>query len=164
MSFVKDKKLFGKINFIDILLVLIFAIVALIAYKILMGSSATISSKYVETTCIIRLENLPMGTHLYINEGDEIYDNETKAYIGKVVSYEVEDYEKVTENLQDGEYTISFVPGKERIFLKLSVEVGDFDSDLITENNYYIKVGKEIFMRGPCYAGSGYITFIDRLE
>lgn len=164
MKFIKDKKLFGIINSIDILLVVILAIVALIAYKILIGSSTTVSSKYVATTCTIRLENLPKGAYSYINEGDEIYDNETKTFIGKVVSYEVEDYEKVTEDLEDGEYTTSLVPNRERIFLKLNVEVGDFDSDLITANNYYIKVGKQVFLRGPCYAGSGYITFIERIE
>ena len=87
-----------------------------------------------------------------------------KRHVSEIQSFEVQEYKRMIEDFESGKYVEAVVPNRETIILTLETSVYDANSDLITENNYYIKVGKELYLRGPSYAGGGYIIRVDRLE
>lgn len=163
MKIIKDKKLFGKISFFDVAIIFIAIVVVIFAYKYLYGSSGvSVGNTYFTVQFQIKMDNLPVGTNEYIKKGDLIYDNETNVYVGKVVDFNAGEYVKIIQDYNNNAYVQSTVPDRETIILTLETDVYDASSDLITENNYYIKVGKELYLRGTSYAGSGYIIKIDR--
>lgn len=163
MKIIENKKLFGKISIFDVIIAIIGIAVLIFAYRYLYSSkSISVGNTYYNINFQVKMDNLPIGTNEYIKEGDSIYDNETNVYIGKVVKYEVREFEKIVEDYENNAYVQSVVPDRETIILTLETSVYDAKSDLITNNNYYIKVGKELYLRGSAYAGSGYIIKIDR--
>ncbi len=166
MKVIENKKLFGKINLIDILIVIVILIVGIIAYKVIFKSetAVNIGAKYFTTTYMLKLEGLPKDANEYLEIGADVYDNETNVYIGKLKDFSVDDYKLVKTNFETNEFVEAVVPNGENIYVTIEVAVSDQGADLITSNNYYIKVGKHINMRCKNLAGGGYITFVDREE
>ena len=133
------------------------------AYNYLYSSSSVkVGNTYNNVNFQIKLDNLPVGTSEQINNGDLIYDNETNVYIGKVTNYETQEFKRIIEDYENKKYVEAVVPDRETVILTVETSVYDAGADLITANNYYVKVGKELHPRGPSYAGSGYIIHIDR--
>jgi len=167
MKIIKDKKLFGLINIVDILLILIIAVGAFFGYKILFKGDSTsigLGQKYTSVKYTVRLDNLPEGVSEYINIGDLAYDNETNAYVGKVVSFTSGEFLSSRENNINNEFVLSSIPLRETVYLTIEVDVSDQGADLITANNYYIKVGKPMSVRAGRFAGDGFVSYIERLD
>ena len=164
MKIIENKKLFGKINVIDIGIILVILVVGTVAYNIVFKGETTagIGAQYFTTNCMVRIENLPIGASEYLKVGSDVYDNETNTYIGRLKEVTSGDYMVIRTNREMDTFVESKVPGKESVYLTLEVKVTDQGADLITENNYYIKVGKALSIRSSNFAGSGYITTIDR--
>lgn len=164
MKIIENKKLFGKINVMDILLLLIILIIGIIAYKVVFQSETAVSigAKYFTTTCTLRLDGMPKGSSKYLQVGADVYDNETNVYIGKLVEAKSGDYVSIRTNHETESFVESKIPNQETVYLTLEVSVSDQGADLVTANNYYIKVGKAISIRSNQFAGGGYITTIDR--
>ncbi len=157
----ENKKLFGKINIFDIILLVIVLIAAVVAYMFL-GNKDNVTTNSVEKKYSIKVEKLPLGTTDKIKVGDKVYDNEINTFIGEVVSVEKKDYTRVVENHQTNEFVLAKVEGFENAIVTIKVSLNDLGSDLKTNNDYVIKVGKKVCLRGPDYAGTGYITYIER--
>lgn len=164
MKIIENKKLFGKINLIDILLIIIILVAGILVYNIVFESEATVSigAQYYTTTCVIRLDNMPVGASEYLKVGADVYDNETNVYIGKLTEASSGDYILVKTNRETNEFVESKIPNKETVYATVKVEVSDQGADLVTSNNYYIKVGKYMSIRCNNFAGGGYINYVDR--
>lgn len=164
MKLVENKKLFGKINLMDIIISVVILVVAVIAYNVIFknDTSAGIGAKYYTTTCTMRFEGMPVNASEYLKVGADVYDNETNTYIGKLVDVTSGDYLTLRANKENDTYVESKVPNKENVYVTMEVSVSDQGADLVTANNYYIKVGKAISIRSSNFAGGGYITTIDR--
>lgn len=161
MKIMENKKIFGKINIFDIIILLVVLIVAVLLFMFLRNTNETTSTAQ-EKIYTIKLEKLVAGTSNNIKQGDKIYDNEINSFIGEVVSVEKKDYTKVIENYETNEYVEAVVEDYENAILEIKVGLNDSGSDLKTSSDYIIKVGKQVFLRGPNYAGSGYIIQIER--
>ncbi|MBO5142557.1 MAG: DUF4330 domain-containing protein [Clostridia bacterium] len=164
MKVIENKKLFGKINLMDVLiLIVIFAVVA-IGYKVVFKSKTTVNvgAKFFTTTCIMKIEDMPIGSTNYLNVGADVYDNETNVYIGKLIDFKSGDYNVIKANKETNEYVEVKIPNKENVYLTIEVDVSDQGADLVTSNNYYVKVGKYLSIRSSNFAGGGYMTFVDR--
>ncbi len=164
MKIIENKKLFGKINFLDILIVVVILVVGVFAYKKLFteGGKVSIAAKYETLTCTIKVDNAPVGSDKFLKIGADVYDNETNTYIGKLLEFNTDDYYTTRENKESGEFVKVAVPEKISCYLKVEVSVSDAGGDLITGNNYYVKVGKKVDARCNNFAGTGFITLIDR--
>lgn len=164
MKWIENKKLFGKINLMDVVIIFVILVVGIMAYKVIFQSDTTVSigAQYYTTTCTIKMEGLPEGSSEYLKAGAAVYDNETNTYIGTLVDMTSGDYLTLRTNSENNTYVEAKVPGKETVFITVEVNVSDQGADLITADNYYIKVGKPISLRCSNFAGSGYITLIDR--
>lgn len=164
MKIIEDKKLFGKINVIDIGIAVVLLIAALLVYRIVFQSETTVSlgAKYFTTTCTLRLDEMPEGASNYLTVGSDVYDNETNVYIGKLVGVTSGDYLTIHTNHETESFVESKMPNQETDYVTLEISVSDEGADLVTANNYYIKVGKAISIRSGNFAGSGYVTKIGR--
>lgn len=164
MKIIENKKLFGKINFMDIILLCVIFIVAIVAYKVVFQSETTVSlgAQYFTTTCVVKVDGMPEGASEYLTVGADVYDNETNTYVGKLVEVKSGDYFTLRQNKENNTYVQTKIPGKETVYATVEVNVSDQGADLITAENYYIKVGKPVSIRSSNFAGSGYITLIDR--
>ena len=97
-----------------------------------------------------------------VKEGDKVYDNETNAYIGEVVAVEVSEYMVRSVNRETNEFVNSPFPDKYNVVMTIENDLVDTGKDLKTVQDYIVKVGKHVYLRGGLYAGSGYIVYIER--
>lgn len=164
MKIIENKKLFGKINLMDIIIIAIILVAGIVVYNIVFSSETTVNmgAQYFTTTCTIKLDDLPVGASEYLLTGADVYDNETNVYIGKLIGAKSGDCIIIKANQETGEFVESKVPNKENVYATLEVAVSDQGADLVTANNYFIKVGKYVSIRCHNFAGGGYITFVDR--
>lgn len=164
MKIIENKKLFGKINLVDIIIILVVVLAGIVVYNLVFKGEAVsgIGAEYYTTTCVAKFEDLPSMASTYLNVGTSVYDNETNTYIGKLKRVSSGDCIKIKQNLENNTFVETKVPGKETVYLEIEVSVSDQGADLITSDNYYIKVGKAISVRSGNFASSGYITTIDR--
>ena len=119
-------------------------------------------AKFFTTTCVVRLDAMPVGSSEYLEIGAPVYDNETNVYIGKLVDFKSGDYKQTKINYETEEFVETVIPGYESVYATVEVNVSDQGADLITADNYYIKVGKYVNVRCKNLAGGGYISSIDR--
>lgn len=164
MKLIENKKLFGIINLIDILIIVVLLVAGLLVYKTVFQSETVVSSgaKYFNTTYTIRIDALPQGASKYLEAGAAVYDNETNVYIGTLKDFVSGDYIEVNVNKETNQFVEAVVPEYETVYANVEVSVSDQGADLITAENYYIKVGKRVNMRCKNFAGGGYITLIER--
>lgn len=164
MKIVENKKLFGKINILDCIIILIILVVGITVYGIVFKSdtSNSVGAQYFETTYVAKLDDLPVGASNFLKLGAAVYENEKNTYIGKVVEINSGDYIKIEENYETNTYVETKVPNKETVYITISVDVADQGPDLATTGSYVIKVGKSINLRSTNFAGNGYIIKIDR--
>ena len=165
MKLIEDKKLFGKINIIDILLVVIIIVGGAFAYtKVFKGDGAvSIGAKYYTTNYLMRVQSVSEDLMNFLEVGTEVYDNETNQYIGKLVSFYSGDCMVDVRNLVDDTYVLSKIPDKVNIYMKIEVSVAEHAGDLINSSNYFVKVGKYVNIRTGKFAGGGYILEIDEI-
>lgn len=166
MKLIENKKLLGKINIMDIMLLLVIFVVGIVAYKVVFKSETAvgIGAKYFTTTCTMKLDALPEGASNFLEVGTDVYDNETNTYIGKLVEAKSGDYLTIRPNRENNTFVASKTPNQESAYITVEVSVSDQGADLITADNYYIKVGKAVSVRSGNFAGSGFITTIAREE
>lgn len=164
MKIIENKKLFGKVNLMDIIIIAVILVAGIIVYNVVFSSetSVNVGAQYFTTTCSIKLDDLPVGASEYLLTGADVYDNETNVYIGKLIEAKSGDCINIKTNHETNEFVETIVPNKETVYATLEVDVSNQGADLVTANNYFIKVGKYISIRCQNFAGGGYITFVDR--
>lgn len=161
MKIIENKKLFGKINVIDILIVIILLAVLALCYAIF-GNKGTAIQNGQMYTFQYEMQNIILTTANSIKVGDKVYDNETNAYIGEVTNVEISNCQQINVNYDTNEYISVDVPGKYNALITIQNNLIDTGTDLTTQDNYVIKVGKRVYLRGGLYAGAGYIVYIER--
>jgi len=162
MKIIENKKLFGKINIVDILLVVIILAGGLIAYNKVFknDSNVAIGAKYYTTTLKMRVESVSPELMKFLETGVDVYDNETNQFIGKLVGFESGDCYMNATDYSGDRYVSSLVPEKINIYLIVEIQVAERAGDLINSSNYFSKVGKYINVRAGKFAGGGYIIEI----
>lgn len=161
MKIIENKKLFGKINIIDICILLFLIAIFLIIY-VYLGKTKANQLQTQEYNFQYEMQNVAKQTADSIKAGDKIYDNETNAYIGEVVEVEVTEYMVRTVNHETNEFVNSIFPDRYNVIITLKNNLADTGKDLKTVDDYVVKVGKRVYLRGGLYAGSGYIVYIER--
>jgi len=156
---VKNKKFFGLFNLFDIVIAVIVLALAFGAYFF------THKEKIVETKKLIymvELNDLPSGFSENINKGDKITDNVKNYSMGTVTDFKTEPYKKLTEDYKNGKMTDSIVPDRESVILTIEADVTESESDFRVDGNFLVKAGLEANVKGPGYAGSGFIITVKR--
>ena len=160
----KEKKQFKwRPNLFDIVIILI-GIAAMAVILLVMRPAATNVSKTVTMTYTIELQNMPEGTSELVQAGDSLTDNIKNLSMGSVVSVTAVPYTVSTANADGTHVYQSEVPGYETVRIVVEANVSITDSSLVTDGGYTVRVGNSVAVKGPCYAGTGYLIDIDREE
>lgn len=158
-----DKKIFGKINIIDIILVVIVLVLIVVAY-LLFGNKVAGGSETSKYIFQYEMQNVYKDVAESVTVGDNIYDNETNEYVGTVKAVEIMEYKIPVPNFKDDVIVNTAIPDKYVALITLENSLIDSGKDLLTQQGYVIKIGKQEFVRGPNYAGGGYIVYIERAD
>lgn len=161
MKIIENRKLFGKINIIDICIILLILVILVFAYMYF-GRTTVNVTKTDKYTFQYEMQNVPEQIANSVKIGDKVYDNETNAYIGEVVNVEVSEHMVRSVNHETNEFVNSPFPDKYNVVMTIENNLADTGKDLKTVDDYVVKVGKHVYLRGGIYAGSGYIVYIER--
>ena len=153
-----EKKKF-KLNIFDIVIVVIVLCIGVGLY-VFTHRETTIDTK--KLTYKIELNDATPGLADYIHEGDQLYENTKNYSMGNVVSVETVPYTKITQDYENERYVDSVDPTSERVIITVTANVTETDSAYAVNGQYIVRAGNEIFVKGPGYAGEGYVIQIER--
>lgn len=157
-----NKKVSKKINFFD-LIILVIVIIAIIFVSIMYYSKdKKVVNSSTKMTYVLELVNNPLGFSELIKVGDSLNDSIKNFSMGKVIKVEKTPQKTILNDLVNNIIVESDIPDKERVVLTVEADVVDNGMDLLIENSYDIRVGKDIYVKGNGYSGVGYILEIKR--
>lgn len=145
----KEGKLFGKINIIDLLFLIILVVAVVGGASRFKESPISVesTSKGVMTFLV---DNVRMPTAENITEGQEIYSSDKGTYLGKIIRKTVNPYEDVVE--YEGQWVKAPVPDKYSIYLDVEVDIKDSDKsyavgseEIRVGNDYRVKTKTSAF-------------------
>jgi hypothetical protein len=154
-----------KINFFDI--VIIIVVIALAgAYAVhRMGGGSAVGSSAVETKKIVyklEITDLDKNTEGLIKKGDSVMDKVKKYDVGTVKSVEFYPSKRLAEDKENAALVYTEEPDRYSALLTIEVVCKDDGDTLTSESGFEIRVGQGVSLVGPGYSGAGYITSIER--
>ena len=163
MKLFENKKLFGKLNILDLIIIILILVVGILGYVFLKsGNTSLVNNNQKEYIFTIQIQKANKNILSKIELGDKIYDNENNKYLGEVISKEEKEYREETSNYENNIYEYATNDKYINVNIKLKNNLQDNGNSLTTNDDYKIKVGKNVYVRGNDYAGSGYIISIER--
>lgn len=158
MALIDSKgKLFGKINIVDLLIVLLIISIAGGAYLVFFGGS---DKQVVETTKVVydfEITNVNMDFIEAITPGDPIRDSTRGNELGTVVSKTSRKATMLNEDLINGRYIIADVPDAYDVVITIEARADITPANIIV-GGAEVKVGKKFFIKGKGYANQGFVT------
>ena len=156
-----------KLNLFDgIVILLALAVGAVLLYMNLKPAPApagdTSTPAAATTQYTIRIMEALPGTGALIESGDLLLDVVKNYELGTVVSATVR---PATDSIIDEEalaYVTAEIPGYEDIDIVVEATVTYGEEKILVGSGYELRVGEEIFVRGPGYLGSGEVYAIER--
>ncbi len=158
--FIDEKgKLFGKVNLLDLLVVLIIIVALAFGGYYFIGKDGSVGSKMsIEYTVEVVKKDEKFFEHII--PGESVVDGKTKQPMGEIVSFEKHDCKIISQDDRDMSLKLDTVEGKFdgtiKIRLDADVSYPDFKS-----GNETIKIGKSVEYRSESAAIHGYIIGID---
>ncbi len=152
-------RLFGKINIIDLLIVLLIIVIAGGAYQVFLGGK---SKQVIETSKVIyefEITNINMDFIDAINPGDPIRDNVRGNELGTVVGKASRNATMLNEDIINGKYVIADVPDMYDVIITIEGQANITPANIII-GGAEIKVGKKFSIKGKGYANQGFVTKI----
>ena len=152
----KNGKLFGKLNIIDLVVVLlIIAAIVFIGMR-LTGGHESSSLKTAEYT--FKIERVRKQTvDAWTKNAVGIVDAENKDHMGDIIAISYEPA-RVFVKKSDGTYAIAEHTDRYDVTLTLTVGVNETDEGYYTENNTYIAPGKDMGLSNRYAQSFGVIT------
>ena len=149
-----------RINFFDVVIVVIVACVVIAAYVFLNRGEAAAATK--KLTYKIELNETTPGMENYIRIGDDLMENTKNYHMGKVVDFEVKPYTKITPDYENNRFVDSADPSHNTVVITVEADVTETDSSFAVDGQFIVRAGTEIFVKGEGYAGEGYVVEINR--
>ncbi len=150
-------RLFGKINIVDLLIVLLVLLTAGGVYFVFFGGS---DKQVVETSKVIydfEITNVNKDFVDAITPGDPIRDSTRGNELGKVVSKASRKATMLNEDLINGRYIIAEVPDAYDVVITIEAQANITPANIIV-GGAEVKVGKKFFIKGKGYANQGFVT------
>lgn len=158
---IKNGKLFGFVNVIDLLAMIIVVLAVWLILPSFVGSANSdimVSGGTPKTVYFtIELPQTNMEFFEKVEIGDQINDNIRGYYYGIVEDIYYEPAKKVMEDIENGSYHYEEVPDKIDVYL--TVKASGTESDMeITAEGQPIKFGGTLTVKGKGYVGAGYVV------
>lgn len=161
MKLIDEKgRLFGKLNIIDLLIVLIiFAGIFGINYKLgfIKQIGAGDSQKRAEVKLWVK--NIAPYTVDAISEGDAVKEVKSNTVIGKIIKKEVRPTKDVGTDAS-GKWVISEVPERYDVFITLETSTSTVNQD-IKLGSKEAKVGAGLDVKGPKFQVTSYVIGVE---
>jgi hypothetical protein len=139
---VKDGKLFGKINLIDLLVILlIIGVVAGTVYRFSSPEATVSPNKQIDY--LLKIEGVRPFTEKFYEVGLDCYDNKTGTFIGEIAGVRVEPYESLGLN-SDGTMTRVAHPTYVTIYVSVWVNGRETNNSLYANESFTVKAGGKI--------------------
>ncbi|MBQ9280050.1 MAG: DUF4330 family protein [Clostridia bacterium] len=150
-----------RINWLDIIIILVLLIVAIAGYSYLKRDNVDISPNTEKVVYQIRTNECLANVYDYIEEGSVLRDSIKNYNIGTIVA---KDYEKSKRySVSQDTREIVETELEDKIDIILTVEANATVTDKkISVGEYPLKVGNEAYIKGKGYAAGGYIISIER--
>ncbi|MDI6816854.1 MAG: DUF4330 domain-containing protein [Actinomycetota bacterium] len=141
MALIDEKgRLFGRVNLIDVALVISVLVVAALVFVVLRGQGkvATVREDKTVTYTMIVKEIRP-DVAAFIKKGDLVKKQVTMGPIGKVIGIEIKPAEEVLETA-DGGKALSVSPTEKDAYITVETK-GRVGNDIIATGNEVLRVG-----------------------
>lgn len=116
----------------------------------------------IQYTIVLR-KTVP-GTGAQVETGDSIVDAVKNFGLGKVISAEVVPAQDFAIDTENQAYVLTDVPNKEDVYITVESSATVTDEAVTLGSGYIVRVGQDIYVRGPGYLGSGRVYAIERGE
>ena len=140
----ENKKKF-KINFFDIVIILIVVCVGAGVYFFRHKSPAAATKKL---TYVVELNKTTPGLEDYIRIGDDLTENTKNYNMGKVVDVETVPYSKITPDYENNAYVDSVDPYYSTVLITVEADVTETASSYAVDGQYVVRAGTEVFVKG----------------
>jgi hypothetical protein len=150
-------RLFGKINIVDLLIVLLVISLVTGVYLVFFGGS---DKQVVESSKVVydfEITNVNKDFVDAINAGDPIRDSVRGNELGTVVSKASKKATMLNEDLENGRYIIAEVPNAYDVVITIEAQANITPANVIV-GGAEVKVGKKFFIKGKGYANQGFVT------
>lgn len=144
-------RLFGKINIIDLLFLLILIIAVVGGISRFRNSSISVEN-VTEGKMTLLVDDIRAISAENIVEGEELYSYDKGVYFGKIVSKNVVPYEKEIE--YEGQWVKAPVPDKYSVYIDVDVDVTETDKAHMVAGQE-VRVGTEYRLKSKSIGFSG---------
>lgn len=149
-----------KINFIDILIILV--VVLVVSFVVKYFSTNSEKAYNVPTVSyVIELKSLQQEYVDVFKEGDEIKDGVKGGYLGKVTKVEIKDNVETREDTLEGNFIQTSFENKKDVYLTIEGTPTTYTDTEILFATQEIKIGKIMHIKAKDYVGHGYIVGIN---
>lgn len=150
-------RLFGKINVVDLLIVLVLILAVGGAYYVFFGGNEKQAQESGTVVYDFEITNVNKDFIDAINPGDPIRDSTRGNYLGNVVSKTFRNATMLNEDLVNGRYVIAEVPDAYDVVITIEATASVTPANIVV-GGAEVKVGKKFFIKGKGYAGEGFVT------
>lgn len=150
-------RLFGKLNLLDLLFVLLFiAIIA--AAGIIFSGGETTKSSTMPITYTVEIQNQDAAYFEHVTVGEQVTDGVTKAPMGEIIALSKEPA-KVVAQANDKMVLVN-PEGRYDGFVQIQADASVSYPNLLLNDNP-IKIGTSLALRSETLAMHGYVVAID---
>lgn len=153
-----SKKLFGVLNALDILIILVLVCAAAFGVYWTKGRQAAQTSAETKTyTYVVEGKAVLEETVDFPVVGQNVYNSSTSEYLGTVAEVWSEPNTETNFNRVTNTYEKVPVPGYCDIYVAITGNGTETEQDITVEGTV-VKVGRELNIKGKGYAFKGYIV------
>jgi ABC-type transporter Mla subunit MlaD len=155
VKIVRDGRLFGALNLLDIIIILAVAAAGFVAWRYVSGGALGGERGPIHFT--VELNDVTDEFIGKIRVGDDIKDSVKGYYLGKVSDVRPEEYVLNNWDSRTEAYVKSVVPGRKTVRVEIAAD-GVMNERAIYAGEIAVKIGRETSIKGKGYAGTGYIV------
>jgi len=150
-------RLFGKINIVDLLIVVLILLIAGGVYLVFLGGSDKQAVEKSKVVYEFEITNVNKDFVDAITPWDPIRDSTRGNELGTVVGKESRKATMLNEDLINGRYIIAEVPDAYDVVITIVAQASITPANIIVGGEE-VKVGKKFFIKGKGYANQGFVT------
>jgi len=156
-----DGKVLGKINIIDlIILVLILLVISGSIYKF-NAHEINIMRDQKEINYKIKIKDIKSSSAEFFKIGDEIFESKTKIYLGEIKNIIVNDYYDYIFDMH-GELHKSKKPDRIELLLEIKSHGIENNNAYLINGSYELKIGADIYILSKYIDMTGNIYEIEK--
>ncbi|MDU6784157.1 DUF4330 domain-containing protein [uncultured Peptoniphilus sp.] len=137
----KKGRLFGLINIVDLLIIVLLLALVAVGVKRFGNKAAVGEATTKKGVITAEIKDVRDVTAKNVKVGDPIYDYDKGTLIGKILTAEVEPYKDETE--YQGKFFNAEVPGKYRVIMTIDADVKE-TQDFYQVGTEQIRIGAEM--------------------